>query len=83
MTTEAFKALGDPAQRKYLLEEGAYLGHRKDEPWSVLLYQVRDFYVEVYFSMNNLDIHAIEAFDDLDRLEPYLERISLDTLLAC
>jgi hypothetical protein len=83
MTTEAFKALGDPDQRKFLLEQGAYLGHRKAAPWSVLLYQVQDFYVEVFFSMNNLDIQSIEAFDDLDRLEPYLERISLDTLLAC
>jgi hypothetical protein len=82
MTTEAFKALGAAAQRKFLLEQGSYLGHRKATPWSVLLYQVQDYYVEVYFSMNNLDIQKIEAFSDLDRLEPYLERISIDGLLT-
>ena len=83
MKPDTFNTLDSAAQRRYLLEQGAYLGHRKDNPWSVLLYQVRDFYVEVTFSMNSLDIHSVEAFDGTERLEPYLERISIDGLFAC
>jgi hypothetical protein len=82
MTPDTFNTLDSAAQRRYLLEQGAYLGHRKAAPWSVLLYQVHDFYVEVTFSMNSLDIQGVEAFGDTERLEPYLERISLDGLLA-
>ncbi|RYY66084.1 MAG: hypothetical protein EOO12_05220 [Chitinophagaceae bacterium] len=80
MTKINFSARTSGEQRRILLEEGAYLGHRKDSPWSVLLYQLRDFYVEVFFSMENLDIRHIEAFDDTDRLDPYLESISLEVL---
>ncbi|GAB4092193.1 hypothetical protein [Flaviaesturariibacter terrae] len=80
MTNQSFNALSSGDQRRILLEQGAYLGHRKDIPWSVLLYQLYDFYAEVFFSMENLDIHSIEGFDDTDRLEPYLERISLGVL---
>ncbi|RYY88683.1 MAG: hypothetical protein EOO15_08255 [Chitinophagaceae bacterium] len=81
MTKNTFNACTSGEQRQILLEQGAYLGHRKDDPWSVLLYQIRDYYVEVFFSMQNLDIHAIEAFEDTDRLEPYLERIPLEMLM--
>ena len=81
MTKNEFNARPSGEQRRILLEQGAYLGHRKDNPWSVLLYQLRDYYVEVYFSMENLDIRHIEAFDDTDRLDPYLENISLGVLI--
>jgi hypothetical protein len=82
MTKTYFTAYPVSDQRKLLLDHGAYLGHRRETPWSVLLYQIADFYVEVFFSVDSLHIHDIDAFEDLDRLDPYLERISLEGLLA-
>lgn len=82
MTTQEFSQIDRAQQRRCLLEAGAYIGHRKQAGWSVLLYQLESFYVEVFFAMTTLEIDRIEAFDDLDRLEPYLERISICALLT-
>ena len=53
---------------------------RDENVFKVLLYQLNDFYVEVYYNKLYNYITEFVAFDSTDKLDPYLERIQLPAL---
>lgn len=81
MTYDQFDTQTRDQQRKLLLHEGTYLSYRKCDQYSAFLYQVNNFYVEVFFKVNNLEITYVHSFEDTDHLEPYLDKINLEDLM--
>jgi hypothetical protein len=66
---------------RYLLAQGVYIADRNTATEEVLLFQLRDTYVEVAFSQKTDTINWTKCFTDTDELEPYLEGISIGAVL--
>jgi hypothetical protein len=70
MTLTEFNKLSTEEQQKAVLMQGVFLAERKDPPLRMMLYDMGNFYVEVFFLSNNTK-----------KLEPYLQRIDVSSLL--
>ena len=53
---------------------------RNREETNYYLYQVHGFFVEVIYSTRTKRVKVINAFNDLVKLDPYIEEISLADL---
>jgi len=67
-------------QAHVVYQLGTYLSERSEDDLFVALYQVYDFYVEVYLRFSSRAIVKFISFDSDVRLEPYLSRIQLNNL---
>lgn len=63
-----------PAQQQLdtLYFAGDVLANRYEGDNIFLLYNLRDFYVELRYDAYNSHLHQVTAFRDTDHLEPYL-----------
>ncbi len=61
---------------------GSYLTQRTLDDCNVFLYQSNSFFIEVFYSARHKRVLMINAFDKVFGLEPYLEEISLEELIA-
>jgi hypothetical protein len=50
---------------------------RSDNQHMILLYQLNNFYIEVYYHKKYNYISDFHAFEDTDQLEPYLRKIEI------
>jgi hypothetical protein len=71
-----FKFLADNKKFEMLREKGIMLGSRWRNERRVYLYMVKDFFVEVMYSNDDIDLQPerINTFSNLDNLNAYLER---------
>lgn len=58
-----------------------FVAERTDGPFRIMLYQLDDFYVEVYFFKLYNKAALIKGFDDTAYLEPYLATVNISGLL--
>ena len=77
MTLYEFNALDESEQTEALKEYGVELSTRKEGEYSVTLYQIDTFYVEVY--SHNLD-RRYRSFLSTNPLEPYMNSIDISGL---
>jgi hypothetical protein len=77
MTLPQFNTLKNNEQLHHVLIQGACIGERATDEHLVLLFQLRKFYVEVFFTPDCDEIIDSKSFDDLDELQPYLEKVSI------
>ena len=77
MTCAYFDQLSEAKQTDVIWEAGTFLDRRSEGFYNVLLFQIDDFYTEVYYHAHFNVIIRIESFSDTDRLEPYLDHIKL------
>jgi hypothetical protein len=72
----AFKYFSTAKKMDVLREDGVMLGTRVRGGRKVYLYMLKDFFVEVLYQGDNLDLDAekVETFSNLDNLNSYLER---------
>jgi hypothetical protein len=63
-----------PAQQQLdtLYFAGDILANRYEGDNIFLLYNLRDFYVELRYDAYNSQLHQVTAFRNTDKLEPYL-----------
>lgn len=81
MTLAEFLALDDMSRLRTVARAVCVAG--REENWfKVLLFQLGDFYVEIYYDKHGHFISQVSGFDDTERLEPYLQKIELDGLVA-
>jgi hypothetical protein len=66
---------------RYLLEQGVFIADRTTHMEEMLLFQVKDSYVEVAFARESENILWAKCFTDMDELDPYLESISIAPIL--
>jgi hypothetical protein len=81
MTLSEFKYLDTAAQAVLICQKGIYLAERDQYQSLIVLYQLYDFYAEVYFLLDQSQIVKILSFHSEVLLEPYLAKVSLEGLL--
>ena len=77
MDLRQFKGLEESIQIGVIWNNGVHVATRDDNIYQYLLYQLDDFYVEVWYHIELEVIQRFLAFDDMDRLEPYLCKINI------
>ena len=75
MTLQHFNSLNEHKQYRSLLLDGICLKDRYVDDACVLLFQLHDFYVEVYFDRNSDEILQCRSFNSTEELQPYLGQI--------
>lgn len=81
MTLQHFKTLEPHKQNRKLIAEGACIAERKQEELQALLFQVDNFYVEVYFVPDGDEVLYIRCFENTEELEPYLQSIDVSRVI--
>jgi hypothetical protein len=81
MQLKDFSVLEQIAQQEIVLDEGIYLSSRMHMDYTVLLFQLDSFYVELFYPKDKDKCVIIKGFEDTDELEPYLKRINITPLL--
>ena len=81
MTLQHFKALTPHRQNRKLIAEGVCIAERKNEDLQALLFQVDNFYVEVYFLPESDEVLFTRCFENTKELEPYLQAIDLSRVI--
>ena len=82
MTLYEFGILGERARVDLVYQEGVYLGKRKEEDTTLVLYQLHGFYVEISYRKYRYHIRRIRAFASTFLLDPYLDDIAIENLVG-
>jgi len=64
-----------------VLHQGVLIGKRKDPSMMIFLFQLDDFYVEMYCNAMSKEVTQYKVFRHTRLLQPYLESIAIDHLL--
>jgi len=72
----AFKYFSESRKIDYLKDQGIMLGSRIRLGRKVYLYMLRDFFVEVIYHNDNIDMtpERLKTFTNISNLNSYLER---------
>jgi len=81
MTLFEFRLLSYPQQIKLLYEEGIYIGKRKENGLTLLLYQLSAFYTEISYSLYRVKIEGLTCTESTAILDPYLEQVEIELLV--
>ena len=82
MTLDQFTDLTETRQAETLLERGIFLADRLYKNFSIFLYQLDNFYVEVYHNLRFDVMQGMRCFEDEEALQPYLESIDISCLVG-
>jgi hypothetical protein len=81
MTSKKFNSLAKNIKKDILLRSGSFLAERRWGVCSVLLYQLDQFYVEVFFVKWTKTPIGFRTFHSTNKLEPYLQQIDVRSLM--
>ena len=81
MTLYQYKALDQTDQACVLWNKGVFLGERSNTEYTIALYPVEGFYVEVFYHQEKNSIERLRSFRSVYQLRPYLEKISVQELI--
>ncbi len=80
MTQVTFKALNNKLKKSIVLYTGVFLAERKKAFFKMMLYQVNNYYVEIYFFKAGKKPIWFRNFTSTTKLEPYLKKIDLSSI---
>ena len=60
--------------------KGKLLANREEDVFNILLFNLGDFYVEVFYNSNENKIIKFKSFTAFSQLEPYLNKISISEI---
>lgn len=80
ISIKEFLELPEELQFEVLHKHGVYVGKRKLKGQFVILYQLHDFYVELFYKEYRKTIDKLITSDTTDILQPYLEQICIRDL---
>lgn len=80
-TIDDFKVMPFEKKCDIITFYGNYLVQRRLADCKVFLYSAENFYIEVFYSPKHSRVLMINAFDNINGLNPYLEKISLSELI--
>jgi len=80
MTLYQFNSLNERQQAESLWENGVHIGERQDEEHTIALYQLRSFYVEVFYHSQLNEIKKTRSFSSTEQLAPYTCKIDIGEL---
>jgi hypothetical protein len=81
MKLSDFILLNEDQKRLIVLHSGVLVAKRANEDYFVFLFQLGDFYVEVYCSLLDKKVQEYRAYTEVGQLTPYLNSIQLDGLI--
>ena len=76
-----YNLLDTDSQATVLWDKGVFMMNRFEAEYSINLYSLYDFYVEVWYESEENAIHKFRTFKNPGPLEPYLDRIDLNIKL--
>jgi hypothetical protein len=82
MTFDHYKHLSAVEQASVLWEKGIQIGKRSEPSFIILLYQIEDFYVEMYLHKEENTVTRIRSFKSTGQLRPYLDTIDVTELIS-
>ena len=82
MRLSEFILLNEDEKKSTVFHQGVALAKRSSFDSIVFLFQLGSYYVEAYCNPANKEIEEYRMFDNIDVLNPYLEAISIDSLLS-
>ncbi|MGZ8561741.1 MAG: hypothetical protein ACXWV3_09120 [Flavisolibacter sp.] len=81
MTLSTFSSLNEAQQAEVLLDRGIFLAERLYKNFTIFLYQVDHFYVEIFYNLRFNTTQGMRGFEDDETLEPYLDSIDISCLV--
>lgn len=75
LSISEFAALQENMQFDALYRHGVFIGKRKWEGRTVILYQLNGFYVELFYKEYRKIIDHVITSDNTDILMPYLDQV--------
>jgi hypothetical protein len=75
-----YESLPEAEQLELIQKDGVYIGKLREKQFSILLYQIEDFYVEVIYRKHRCYILSIRCFRSTILLEPYLQQVDIEPL---
>lgn len=80
MTHCEYNYLNQIEQFDALYHHGIHISDRADQEHCIILFQLHNFYVELYFHIEQNALKKIKSFSNVDFISPYLEQIDLSEL---
>ena len=82
ITKHKFRNLDIDRKGEYVFQEGKYIGMREYYNYSINLYSLYDYFVEVWYSPNENKIEKIEVLESEKTLYLYIDKMNeLDSKL--
>ncbi len=82
MKLSEFKLLNENDQFDLIEQEGVFLADREISFYNIRLYQIENFYVELYCHTHFNVIVRSKIFSSTHYLNPYLDAIDIGSLLT-
>lgn len=73
-----FQSLSQDKQINILYRQGVYVGKKKENGITKLLYQLESFYIELIYLKYRRSVHKLHVTDSAAILDPYLEQIEVE-----
>ena len=80
MTLCEYYNLKQQEQFEALYNYGIHISDRADSEYCIILFQLDNFYVELYFHIEDNALEKLVSFSNMDYIKPYLEQIDLSEL---
>lgn len=82
-TSKSFNQLTQPQRYRIIEEHGTYLGvFVLRGVFKIALFELFDFYVELYYNQATDRLHKAVAFHDYGRLDAYLDLVDISGVLV-
>ena len=81
MHLEKFNRLTQEKQLDITMMMGVLLMECRRFNFTLRLFQLHKFYIEIYSMEESGEVIAINAFEDIESLETYLDQIDISTLV--
>jgi len=81
MNTSTFNKLDIEKQIDLTMSEAVFLTQAKKYNLHLYLFQMDQFYIEMYSKEQSGQIISIRAFDEMEHLDIYLQEIDITTML--
>jgi len=82
MDIREFKYQEKHTKKTLLASFGVFIGKRTVNDFSIYLFQMPSFYVEMYFDDEEGEIGYMRAFSNTNALQPYLDAIDISEIYA-
>jgi hypothetical protein len=82
MTITDFNTLTLHEQLEFLYAEGIYLSKRMKGKETVVLLQLNQLYVEIFYRKYRQEVNLIRCANTMEVLSPYLENMIIDDIFS-
>lgn len=82
MTIQDFRVASFEKKCDWIINNTNYLASREDKTGKIFLYHTGQFFIEVCYTIQDKRVAFIQEFNDTEKLMPYLEDLTTESLLA-